>query len=92
MSITKAEIVTAIANQVGISRKDATEALEAALGTITSHVAKGEKVTLHGFGTFEARERAARTARNPRTGEAIDVPATRAPAFKPFAAFKDLVA
>lgn len=71
----KADLVAALENTLG-SRKAATEAVETILETIVAEVAKGGKVALTGFGTFEKAARAARTGRNPRTGETIEIPAT----------------
>jgi DNA-binding protein HU-beta len=88
----KGQLKDAIAEAAGLSGADAERALEAALDTITSTVAAGEKVTIPGFGTFEARERSARTGRNPQTGEEIRIAASTAPAFKAGAAFKQAVA
>lgn len=87
----KSELISRVSNEAGISKREATEAVDAVLGAITSSVAKGDKVTLPGFGTFERRKRAARTARNPQTGATIKVAATNAPAFKAGQAFKEAV-
>ncbi len=85
----KNELISAVAEKSGLSKKDSEKALNAALETITEKVAAGEKVQLIGFGTFELRERAEKQARNPRTGEKMTVPACKAPAFKAGQAFKD---
>lgn len=85
----KNELISAVAEKTGLSKKDSEKALNAALETITAKVAEGEKVQLIGFGTFELRERAEKQARNPRTGEKMTVPACKAPAFKAGQAFKD---
>lgn len=85
------ELIESIVNETGVSRAQAQEVLTATLDAIVGSVAKGDKVTLPGFGTFEARERSARTGRNPRTGEPVEIAASTAPAFKPGAAFKDAV-
>lgn len=85
----KNELISAVAEKSGLSKKDSEKALNAALEAITATVAKGEKVQLIGFGTFELRERAEKQARNPRTGETMTVPACKAPAFKAGQAFKD---
>ena len=85
----KNELISAVAEKSGLSKKDSEKALNAALEAITAAVAKGEKVQLIGFGTFELRERAEKLARNPRTGEKMTVPACKAPAFKAGQAFKD---
>jgi DNA-binding protein HU-beta len=87
----KRELVDAISERLG-SKKAAAEAVDALLDTIQSTVAKGEKVAITGFGSFEKADRPARTARNPATGKAIEVPATSVPKFKPGADFKNLVA
>ena len=71
----KNELISAVAEKSGLSKKDSEKALNAALETITAKVAAGEKVQLIGFGTFELRERAEKQARNPRTGEKMTVPA-----------------
>lgn len=89
--MTKAELIDQISKDASLSKKDAAAALNAAINSITSTLAAGDKVTLPGFGTFEVREKAATTARNPRTGETIEVPAKKAPAFKPGATLKSVV-
>lgn len=88
----KSDLVSRVSAQAGLSKRDCDEAINATIDAITSAVAKGEKVTLPGFGTFEARKRAARTARNPQTGAAIKVAATTVPAFKAGQGFKQAVA
>jgi DNA-binding protein HU-beta len=87
----KSELIDRIAEEAELSKADAQRALEATLNTITDEVKKGNKVSLTGFGNFEQRERSARTARNPQTGEEMQVPASKAPAFKAGKAFKDAV-
>ncbi len=87
----KMELIGAVAEKAGMSKKDAEKAVNAALETITATVAAGDKVQLIGFGTFEVRERAEKQARNPRTGEAMKVAACKAPAFKAGLAFKNAV-
>ncbi len=89
--MTKVELINAIADQAGLSKKDADAALKAVVGTITDALKKGEKVQLVGFGTFEVRARGERTGRNPRTKETITIPASKAPAFKAGKALKDAV-
>jgi DNA-binding protein HU-beta len=89
--MTKAELVSSIAERSGLSKKDAGAALEAVLDSITAALAAGDKVQLVGFGTFEVRERAARTGRNPQTGEDIAIAARSVPVFKPGKALKDAV-
>ena len=87
----KQELVAAISQEAGISKKDADRALTAAINAITKALADGDKIQLVGFGTFEVRERAARTGKNPRTGEMIDIAASKVPAFKAGKALKDAV-
>jgi DNA-binding protein HU-beta len=89
--VNKAELIEALAGRLG-DRKSATAALDAVLAEIQSAVTKGDKVAITGFGVFEKRVRAARTARNPRTGEAVKVKKTSVPAFRAGASFKDMVA
>jgi DNA-binding protein HU-beta len=89
--VNKAELIEALSGRLG-DRKSATAALDAVLTEIQNAVTKGDKVSITGFGVFEKRVRAARTARNPRTGEAVKVKKTSVPAFRPGASFKDLVA
>ena len=82
--MTKAEFVSAAAEKAGLSRKDAASAVSTALDLIGDSLAKGEKCTFVGFGTFEVRERAAREGRNPRDpGKTIHIPAKKVPAFRP---------
>jgi DNA-binding protein HU-beta len=88
----KSELIDAVAGKTDLSKAAAGRAVEAMLETITDSVAKGESVSVLGFGTFEARARAARNGKNPKTGEAIKIAATTAPAFKAGKAFKDKVA
>ncbi|MFT4108496.1 MAG: HU family DNA-binding protein [Propionicimonas sp.] len=76
-------MVAAIATRTGLPLTGAEDAVRAVLDTITADVAAGEKVALAGFGTFEVRERGARTGRNPQTGEPMDIPASRTCAFRP---------
>lgn len=87
----KSELIQAVADKVDAPKSEVSTTVEAVLDTITESVSRGEKVALTGFGTFERRERAARTGRNPQTGAEIKVPASKAPAFKPGKAFKDHV-
>ena len=88
----KTELVNAIAEKAGIEKKAADAALKAAIDAVSEELAAGGKVQLIGFGSFEVRERAAKTARNPRTGETVTVAATKVPAFKAGAALKEKVA
>ena len=87
----KTELVAAVAAKAGISKKDADAAVAAVFASVTDALANGDKVQLIGFGTFEVRARNAKTARNPRTGETMTVPATKVPAFKAGAALKAAV-
>ncbi len=87
----KADLVNHVAASAGLSKTSAADAVEAVIGGITGALQQGQAVSLVGFGTFSVAERAARTARNPRTGEAIDVPASSAPKFKAGKALKDAV-
>jgi DNA-binding protein HU-beta len=89
MYVNKNDLVDAVAERTGLAKSDAARAVEAVLGTVTETLQKGDQVALSGFGTFVAKARAARTGRNPRTGEAIAIPATRVPAFKAGKALKD---
>ena len=88
----KTELISKIAADAGLSKKDSEKALTAALDAITAALAAGEKVQLVGFGVFDVKERAARTGLNPKTKEAIDIPASKAPQFKAGKALKDAVA
>ena len=87
----KTELVAAVAEKAALSKKDAEKAVSAVVDTITAALADGDKVQLVGFGTFEVRERAARTGKNPRTGAAIKIDASKVPAFKAGQAFKNTV-
>ena len=87
----KGELIDAVADATGESKATADKAVNATLHAIVGAVAAGDKVQITGFGTFEPRDRSARTARNPQTGEEIAVKATTVPAFKAGKAFKDAV-
>ena len=87
----KGELVNAVAQAAGVSKKDADSILTATLETIVEAVAEGGKVTLVGFGSFESRARQAREGRNPKTGEKITIPATKVPAFSAGKSFKEKV-
>lgn len=87
----KSELIDAAASSSGLAKADVQKALDSVLDHITDAVKNGDKVALTGFGNFELRERAARTGRNPQTGEEMQVPASKSPAFKPGKAFKDAV-
>ena len=87
----KAVLIDQIATKADISKQKAAAALEAFTQSVTEAMAKGDSVTLTGFGVFSVSSRAARTGRNPQTGEAVDIPARKAPAFKAGKALKDAV-
>ncbi len=87
----KGEFVEAVSDASDLSKADAARAVEAVISTITKTLKKGDTVTLVGFGTFEVRKRGARTGRNPRTGETINIAASNNPAFKAGKALKDAV-
>ena len=87
----KTELIAALAEKAGLNKRDAEKALNAFTDVVTDTLIKGDKVQLVGFGSFEVKDRAARTARNPRTGEKIKIAAKRTPAFKPGKAMKDAV-
>jgi len=88
----KGELVDAIAQKASITKKDADAVLSAAVDAIIEAVSGGDKVTLVGFGTFEARQRKEREGRNPSTGKPIKIPATKVPAFSAGKVFKEQVA
>ena len=88
----KAELVSAVAEKTGMSKKDSEKAVNAAFDTITEALAAGDKVQLVGFGAFEVKERGARIGRNPKTKEEIEIPASRVASFKVGKALKDAVA
>ncbi len=87
----KTELIAAVAEQSGLSKKDAEKAVSAMLDTIVNKVAEGEKIQITGFGTFEQRLRNARTGCDPRTGNTIEIPASKVPAFKAGQGFKTAV-
>ena len=87
----KTELTAALAANAGLSKKDAEKALNAVVDVVTETLSKGDKVQVVGFGSFEVKERPARTARNPRTGEEIEIGASKAPVFKAGKALKDTV-
>jgi len=89
--MTKNELVDVVAVEANISKAAAARALDAAIGGIQTAVAKGETVRLVGFGTFDISSRKARTGRNPKTKEAIEIPASKAPRFRPGSTFKAAV-
>ena len=88
----RSDLIDAIATEADISKADAAKALDAFIKTITHTVAGGNAVALIGFGTFKASARAARTGKNPKTGESLDIAATTVPKFTPGATFKAAVA
>lgn len=87
----KTELIAAAAESAGVAKKDAERVINAAIDAITRTMTEGGKVQLSGFGIFEVKEREARVGRNPHTKEAIEIPATRVPAFKASKALKDIV-
>ena len=87
----KGELIAALASKTEMTKKDSETALNAVLDVIADSLKKGDKVQLIGFGTFEAKKRPARVARNPRTGESVKIPACKAPVFKAGKALKDTV-
>lgn len=89
--MTKADLISAIAEKADFSKKDSEKALNAVIASITDALASGDKVQIVGFGTFEVRHRDAKEAINPRTKEKVKIPAKKAPAFKAGKALKDVV-
>ena len=87
----KSELIAAVAEKASLSKKDSEAAVNAALEAITAALQDGDKVQLVGFGSFEVKKRAARTGRNPRTKEAVEIPASQVPVFKAGKALKDAV-
>ncbi len=87
----KTELVAAVATKAELSKKDADAAVKAVIDAVTEALKDGEKVALVGFGTFEVKTRAARTGKNPRTGEMINIPESKVPSFKAGSALKDAV-
>lgn len=88
----KTELIATAAENSGMTKKDTERVLNAAIDAITAALVKGDKVQLSGFGIFETKNREARIGRNPHTKEAIEIPATRVPAFKASKALKDIIA
>ena len=88
----KADLVSAVAEKTGLSKKDSEKAVNAAFDVIADELVKGGKVQLVGFGSFETKERSARVGRNPRTKEEIEIPASRVPLFKAGKSLRDAVA
>ena len=87
----KAELISAVAQQSGLTKKDSEAAIDAFISVVEDALSRQEKVVLVGFGTFEVKERAARKGRNPQTKEEITIPASKAPVFKAGKALKDKV-
>lgn len=89
--MTKDEVIAKMAESSGITKKQATEALETFMGTVTTRLKQGEKVSFSGFGTFSVSDRKARIGRNPQTGAQINIPATKVPVFKAGKHFKEAI-
>ncbi|TDQ42275.1 HU family DNA-binding protein [Aureibacillus halotolerans] len=87
----KNDLISTVAEKSGLSKKDATSAVEALFSSISEGLEKGEKIQLVGFGNFEVRERSERKGRNPQTGKEMTIPASKVPAFKPGKQLKDVV-
>ncbi len=87
----KADLVDSVAEASGLTKADAARAVDGVISSITGALRSGDTVALTGFGTFEVRSRAARTGRNPKTGEALQIAASKAPGFKAGKALKDAV-
>ncbi len=87
----KSDLIEAVVEKTGLTKKESTKALEAVIDVISESLAKDDKVQLVGFGTFEVRSRQAREGRNPSTGETIKIKASKTPAFKAGKALKDKV-
>jgi len=89
--MTKMELVEAVAKTAGVTKTESQRVVDAVIESISKALERGEKVTVTGFGTFEVRQRAARMGRNPQTGETIQIPAQRTPAFRSGKSLKDAV-
>jgi DNA-binding protein HU-beta len=89
--LNKTDLIAKVSELTELSKKDATKAVDAVFDAISDALQAGDKVQLVGFGNFEVRERQARKGRNPQTGEEIEIPASKSPAFKPGKSLKDLV-
>ena len=87
----KVELVAAVAEKTGLTKKDAECLISATVETIAEQLAQGEKVQIFGFGTFEVKQREARVGRNPHTGEAVQIPAAKVPAFKASKTLKEKI-
>ncbi|AIQ53662.1 MULTISPECIES: HU family DNA-binding protein [Paenibacillus] len=85
----KSDLINVVTEATELPKKDATKAVDAVFEAITNALQSGDKVQLVGFGNFEVRERSARKGRNPQTGEEIEIPSSKVPAFKPGKALKD---
>ena len=88
----KTELISAVAERTGLTKKDTEKVLSASLEAIAAALCQGEKVQLAGFGSFEVKTREARVGRNPRTNESMEIPASKAPVFKASKTLKDAVA
>ena len=88
----KTELIAAVAEKTGLTKKDADRVIAATFETISNAMAEGDKVQVSGFGIFDVKKREARTGHNPRTKEAIEIPASKQPAFKAAKALKDAIA
>jgi DNA-binding protein HU-beta len=91
LNMKKAELIDAVATKSELTKQDSKKAVDALFESISNTLAKEEKIQLIGFGTFEVRERAERTGRNPQTGEEMTIPASKVPAFKPGKELKEAV-
>jgi DNA-binding protein HU-beta len=91
INMNKTELIASVANAAGVTRKDAERIVNATFDTIAAQMAAGERVQVSGFGIFETKQRQARVGRNPLTKEAIEIPASTLPTFKPAKALKDAV-
>ncbi len=87
----KSELIAAVAQRAGVTKKDAERVVNATFETIAAELTAGEKVQLAGFGSFEVKAREARVGRNPRTKEAVEIPASKAPVFKPSKNLKEAI-
>lgn len=87
----KTDLINAVAERSELSKKDSAKAVDAVFDSVMDSLARGEKVQIIGFGNFEVRERSARKGRNPQTGEEIEIPASKVPAFKAGKALKEAV-
>lgn len=90
--MTKAELINKVADKSKLTKKDSDKVIDAVVGAISGALAKGDKVTLVGFGSFEVKKREARKGRNPQTGAEIKIPARKVPVFRPGKGLKDAVA